>query len=133
MKLEKIKDNMNQKLKEMEKVERKKEVIKQTLSSLYKELDFTIEDPKEFERPDMSNLDTALIITNKDYYGNKTKAEICEIYGVNSITELNYDSFEEFQEDYYIPQNASGEFKEETQTIKYYYKEFFVILFKNDF
>ena len=80
IKLEKIKDNMNQKLKEMEKVERKKEVIMQTLSSLYKELDFTINEPKEFERPDMSNLDTALIITNKDHYMKLAKEKVSEEY-----------------------------------------------------
>ena len=71
---------MNQKLKEMEKVERKKEVIMQTLSSLYKELDFTINEPKEFERPDMSNLDTALIITNKDHYMKLAKEKVSEEY-----------------------------------------------------
>ena len=63
------------------------------------------------------------IITNKDFYGDKTEQEVCEILNVTNITDLNYENFEEFQNDYYIPQNAAGTFKEETQTIKYLYKE----------
>lgn len=89
VKIERIKDNINKKLKEMDKVERKKENITKTLVSLYKELDFTITEPKEFERPDMSNLDTALIISNKDYYMKLAKERVSEEYIL--IIKKNYE------------------------------------------
>ena len=80
MKLEKLKENIHQKLKDIEKVERKEDSIRQTLNSLSKELDFNISDPKEFERPDVSNLDTAVIITNKDYYMKLAREKVLEEY-----------------------------------------------------
>ena len=89
MKLENIKNNIKKKIQEMEKVERKKENIQQTLASLYKELDFTITEPKEFERPDMSNLDSALIISNKDYYMKLAKERVSEEYIL--IIKKNYE------------------------------------------
>ncbi|MBR3249811.1 MAG: Cna B-type domain-containing protein, partial [Clostridia bacterium] len=82
------------------------------------------------------------IVKNKDIYRNKTEDEIIsEIntqYGTTytSVTDLGYTEitdheddnygktpFEQFMQDYYIPENATGEFKAETQEINYYYKE----------
>ena len=80
IKLEKIKENIHQKLRDIEKVERKEDNIRQTLNSLHKELDFNMPEQKEFERPDMKNLDTALIISNKDYYDKLAKEKVIEEY-----------------------------------------------------
>ena len=80
MKLEKIKENINQKLRDIEKVERKEDNIRQTLNSLSKELDFSIPEQKEFVKPDMSNLDSALIISNKDYYMRLAREKVIEEY-----------------------------------------------------
>jgi hypothetical protein len=89
MKLEKIKENIHQKLKDIEKVERKEDNIRQTLNSLHKDLDFTIPEQKEFERPDMANLDTALIISNKDYYMRIAREKVIEEYLL--IVKKNYE------------------------------------------
>ena len=89
MKLEKIKGNIHQKLKDIEKVERKEDNIRQTLNSLHKELDFTIPEQKEFEKPDMANLDTALIISNKDYYMRIAREKVIEEYLL--IVKKNYE------------------------------------------
>ena len=89
MKLERIKENIHQKLKDIEKVERKEDNIRQTLNTLYKELDFTIPEQKEFERPDMTNLDTALIISNKDYYTKLAREKVIEEYIL--IVKKNYE------------------------------------------
>ncbi len=77
----------------------------------------------QYSTSPIMDLEDYEIITNKDYYGDKTEQQICEILEINSLADINYNSFEEFQNDYYIPQNASGTYKEEPQTIKYYYKE----------
>ena len=88
------------------------------------------------------DLDNYEIIKNKDYYGDKTEEQIItEInteYGTSytSITDLGYEEitdpddedygktpFEQFKEDFYIPQNSRGQFKTEKQYINYYYKE----------
>ena len=89
MKIERIKENLYKKLKDLEKVERKEDVIKQTLNSLYQELDFNITEPNNFERPDMSNLDTALIISNKDYYMRLAREKVIEEYIL--IIKKNYE------------------------------------------
>ena len=89
MKLEKIKENIHQKLRDIEKVERKEDNIRQTLNSLHKELDFNMPEQKEFERPDMKNLDTALIISNKDYYDKLAKEKVIEEYIL--IVKKNYE------------------------------------------
>ena len=89
LKLEKIKENIHQKLKDIEKVERKEDNIRQTLNSLHKELDFNIPEQKEFERPDMNNLESALIISNKDYYMNLAKEKVIEEYIL--IVKKNYE------------------------------------------
>ena len=89
LKLEKIKENIHQKLKDIEKVERKEDNIRQTLNSLHKELDFNIPEQKEFEKPDMNNLDSALIISNKDYYMNLAKEKVIEEYIL--IVKKNYE------------------------------------------
>ena len=89
MKLEKIKENIHQKLRDIEKVERKEDNIRQTLNSLHKELDFNMPEQKEFERPDMKNLDTALIISNKDYYDKFAKEKVIEEYIL--IIKKNYE------------------------------------------
>ena len=89
MKIERIKENLYKKLKDLEKVERKEDVIKQTLNSLYQELDFNITEPNNFERPDMSNLDTALIISNKDYYMRIAREKVIEEYLL--IVKKNYE------------------------------------------
>ena len=89
MKLEKIKENIHQKLRDIEKVERKEDNIRQTLNSLHKELDFNMPEQKEFERPDMKNLETALIISNKDYYDKLAKEKVIEEYIL--IVKKNYE------------------------------------------
>ena len=89
LKLEKIKENIHQKLKDIEKVERKEDNIRQTLNSLHKELDFNIPEQKEFGKPDMNNLDSALIISNKDYYMNLAKEKVIEEYIL--IVKKNYE------------------------------------------
>ena len=69
------------------------------------------------------------IVTNKDYYGNKTENQIItdinSKYGTtySSITELGYENLNEFKSDYYIPQNSTGTFKSTKQVVDYYYKE----------
>ena len=89
IKLEKIKENIHQKLRDIEKVERKEDNIRQTLNSLHKELDFNMPEQKEFERPDMKNLETALIISNKDYYDKLAKEKVIEEYIL--IVKKNYE------------------------------------------
>ena len=89
IKLEKIKENIHQKLRDIEKVERKEDNIRQTLNSLHKELDFNMPEQKEFERPDMKNLETALIISNKDYYDKFAKEKVIEEYIL--IVKKNYE------------------------------------------
>ena len=89
IKLEKIKENIHQKLRDIEKVERKEDNIRQTLNSLHKELDFNMPEQKEFERTDMKNLDTALIISNKDYYDKLAKEKVIEEYIL--IVKKNYE------------------------------------------
>ena len=89
MKLEKIKENIHQKLNEIEIVERKEDNIRQVLNNLHKELDFTISEPKEFERPDVTNLDTAVIISNKDYYMKLAQEKVIEEYIL--IVKKNYE------------------------------------------
>ena len=89
IKLEKIKDNIHLKLKDIEKVESKEDNIRQVLNNLYKELDFNISEPKEFERPDVSNLDTAVIVSNKDYYMKLAREKTIEEYIL--IVKKNYE------------------------------------------
>ena len=89
MKLERIKENIHQKLNEIEVVERKEDNIRQVLNNLHKELDFTISEPKEFERPDVTNLDTAVIISNKDYYMKLAREKVIEEYIL--IVKKNYE------------------------------------------
>jgi hypothetical protein len=89
MKLERIKENIHQKLNEIEVVERKEDNIRQVLNNLNKELDFTIPEPKEFERPNVANLDTAVIISNKDYYMKLAREKVIEEYIL--IVKKNYE------------------------------------------
>ena len=89
MKLDRIKENINQKLRDIEKVERKEDNIRQTLNSLSKELDFTIPEQKDFVRPDMTNLDTALIMSNKDKYMLLAREKVIEEYIL--IIKKNYE------------------------------------------
>ena len=89
IKLEKIKDNIHLKLKDIEKVESKEDNIRQVLNNLYKELDFNISEPKEFERPDVNNLDTAVIVSNKDYYMKLAREKTIEEYIL--IVKKNYE------------------------------------------
>ena len=80
MKLEKIKEKINNKLKDYEKVESKENAIRQTINNLYKEMNFAITTPKEIENPDMSNLESVLLISNKDYYLRLAKEKAIEEY-----------------------------------------------------
>jgi hypothetical protein len=89
LKLEKIKDNIHLKIKDIEKVENKEDNIRQVLNNLYKELDFNISEPKEFERPDVSNLDSAVIVSNKDYYMKLAREKTIEEYIL--IVKKNYE------------------------------------------
>lgn len=63
------------------------------------------------------------IVRNQDYYGDKTQSEILTIYGKNSIQEMGYETWEEFYNDYYIPQNSSGTYEQTNEDVNYYYKE----------
>ena len=89
IKLEKIKENIHQKINEIELVERKEDNIRQVLNNLHKELDFTIPEPKEFEKPDVTNLDSAVIISNKDYYMKLAMEKVIEEYIL--IVKKNYE------------------------------------------
>jgi hypothetical protein len=80
MKLERIKEKINNKLKDYEKVESKENAIRQTINNLYKEMNFAITAPKEIENPDMSNLESVLLISNKDYYLRLAKEKAIEEY-----------------------------------------------------
>ena len=89
IKLEKIKENIHQKINEIELVERKEDNIRQVLNNLHKELDFTIPEQKELEKPDVTNLDSAVIISNKDYYMKLAMEKVIEEYIL--IVKKNYE------------------------------------------
>ena len=89
IKLEKIKENIHQKINEIELVERKEDNIRQVLNNLHKELDFTIPEPKQLEKPDVTNLDSAVIISNKDYYMKLAQEKVIEEYIL--IVKKNYE------------------------------------------
>ena len=81
MKLEKIKENITNKLNDFDKVESKENAIRQTIDTLHKEMDFTITSSNEItEKPDLSNLESVLIISNKDYYLRMAKEKAIEEY-----------------------------------------------------
>ena len=80
MQLEKIKENIIKKIRDFDKVENKENAIRQTINTLYKEMDFTITSPKEIDKPDLSNLESVLIISNKDYYLRLAKEKAIEEY-----------------------------------------------------
>ena len=80
LKLEEIKKNIIKKINDYEKVEKKENAIRQTINSLQKEMDFTITSPKEVEKPDLDNLESILIISNKDYYLRLAKEKAIEEY-----------------------------------------------------
>ncbi len=79
-KLEKIRDNLIKKLKDYDKVESKENAIRQTINSLQKEMDFTITSPKGIDKPDLNNLESVLIISNKDHYLRLAKEKAIEEY-----------------------------------------------------
>ena len=80
LKLEKIKENILKKMADFDKVESKENAIRQTINTLYKEMDFTITAPKGIEKPDLNNLESILIISNKDYYLRLAKEKAIEEY-----------------------------------------------------
>ena len=80
IKLEKIKENILRKINDFDKVESKENVIRQTINTLYKEMDFTITSPKSVEKPDLNNLESVLIISNKDFYLRLAKEKAIEEY-----------------------------------------------------
>ena len=59
------------------------------MNNLHKELDFTIPEPKELEKPDVTNLDSAVIISNKDYYMKLAMEKVIEEYIL--IVKKNYE------------------------------------------
>ncbi len=65
------------------------------------------------------------LITNKEYYGEKSEKEILEILNVEKFEDSNYKTAEEFLNDIYIPQNYKGIYTSENPIIivNYYYKE----------
>ena len=79
-KLEQIKERIMKKLKDFDVVESKENQIKQTISTLYKDMNFTFTPPKEMEKPDLNNLESILIISNKDYYLRLAKEKTIEEY-----------------------------------------------------
>ena len=80
MKLERIKEKINNKLKDYEKVESKENAIRQTINNLYKEMNYAITSPKEIENPDISNLESVLLISNKDFYLRSAKEKAIDEY-----------------------------------------------------
>ena len=80
LKLEKIKENIIKKINDYNKVENKENAIRQTINTLYKEMDFTITSQKDIERPDLNNLESVLIISNKDFYLRLAKEKAIEEY-----------------------------------------------------
>ena len=80
LKLEKIKENIIKKINDYNKVESKENAIRQTISTLHKEMDFTITSPKGIDRPDLNNLESVLIISNKDFYLRLAKEKAIEEY-----------------------------------------------------
>ena len=89
LKLENIKDNIIKKIQDYNKVESKENAIRQTINTLYKEMDFTITSPKEIEKPDLNNLESILIISNKDYYLRMAKEKAIEEYIL--VVKKNYE------------------------------------------
>lgn len=63
------------------------------------------------------------IVRNKDFYKGKTQSEILSLLKVSTIQEAGYSSWDEFNDDYYIPTNASGKYTDTAQVVDYYYKE----------
>ena len=45
-------------MQDYDKVESKENAIRQTINTLYKEMDFTITSPQEIEKPDLNNLES---------------------------------------------------------------------------
>ena len=80
LKLEKIKENILRKINDFDKVESKENAIRQTINTLHKEMDFTITAPKDIEKPDLNNLESILIISNKDFYLRLAKEKAIEEY-----------------------------------------------------
>ena len=80
LKLEKIKENIIKKINDYNKVESKENAIRQTINTLHKEMDFTITSPKGIDRPDLNDLESVLIISNKDYYLRLAKEKTIEEY-----------------------------------------------------
>ena len=80
LKLEKIKENIIKKINDYNKVESKENAIRQTINTLHKEMDFTITSPKGIDRPDLNNLESVLIISNKDFYLRLAKEKAIEEY-----------------------------------------------------
>ena len=65
MKLERIKENIHQKLNEIEVVERKEDNIRQVLNNLHKELDFTISEHMKLAREKV--IEEYILIVKKNY------------------------------------------------------------------
>ena len=80
VKLDNIKVNIEKKLKDFTKIESKSNNIEQTINGLKQDMINTITSPTEPEKIDLSNLDTALIIKNKDYYLRLSKERAIEEY-----------------------------------------------------
>ncbi len=80
LKLEKLKENITKKLKDFDVVESKENKIRETIDTLHKDMNFTIAGPKEIENPDLANLESILIISNKDYYLRLAKEKTIEEY-----------------------------------------------------
>lgn len=82
LKLEKIKTDLNNKLKELSVIENKSGVLSQTLNSVKKELDtYSIAPSQEgMDHMDFTNLDSLLIISNKEYFMRLAKEKALEEY-----------------------------------------------------
>ena len=80
LKLEKIRENIIKKIRDFDKVESKENAIRQTINTLQKEMDFTITSPKGIDKPDLNNLESVLIISNKDHYLRLAKEKAIEEY-----------------------------------------------------
>ena len=81
VKLENIKDNIEKKLKEFIKIEAKSNDIEQTINALKRDMNNTFSSsPTQPEKIDLNNLETAVIIKNKEYYLRLAKERAIEEY-----------------------------------------------------
>lgn len=79
--LEIMKNNINEKINELKTLELKSSTISKTVNSVKKELlSYNLNSNKEDKNIDLSNLDSVVMISNKDYYIRLAKEKAIEEY-----------------------------------------------------